>query len=56
MANFLKYVDAHFYDGLTFHRVIAGFMIQAGGYDVNMTERKTEPADCQRIEERSAAT
>jgi cyclophilin family peptidyl-prolyl cis-trans isomerase len=43
VANFLKYVDAHFYDGLTFHRVIDGFMIQAGGYDVNMTERKTNP-------------
>jgi peptidyl-prolyl cis-trans isomerase A (cyclophilin A) len=39
VANFLKYVDAHYYDGLTFHRVIDGFMIQAGGYDQNMTAR-----------------
>jgi cyclophilin family peptidyl-prolyl cis-trans isomerase len=41
VANFLKYVDARYYDGLTFHRVIDGFMIQAGGYDENMTARAT---------------
>jgi len=32
VANFLELVDAEFYDGLVFHRVIANFMIQGGGY------------------------
>ncbi|MDE6201811.1 MAG: peptidylprolyl isomerase [Clostridiales bacterium] len=32
VANFVKLCKAHFYDGLCFHRVIDGFMIQGGGF------------------------
>jgi len=39
--NFLKYVDSGYFDGLIFHRVIPGFMIQGGGMDPSMRE-KTE--------------
>jgi cyclophilin family peptidyl-prolyl cis-trans isomerase len=42
VANFLHYVKAHHYDGTIFHRVISGFMVQGGGYDVKGTERPTE--------------
>lgn len=37
--NFLKYVDAGFYDNLIFHRVIETFMIQGGGFDDKMREK-----------------
>ncbi len=33
VANFVKLANEGFYDGLIFHRVIDGFMIQGGGYD-----------------------
>ncbi len=39
VSNFLALVDDGFYDGLVFHRVVAGFVIQAGGYDANLTYR-----------------
>jgi len=39
VRNFLERVSEGFYDGLIFHRVIAGFVIQAGGYDHQLTYR-----------------
>lgn len=39
VANFLQYVRDGFYDGLIFHRVIDGFMIQGGGIKPDMTEK-----------------
>lgn len=41
VANFLQYMDSGFYDGLLFHRVISGFMIQGGGFSPNMLKAKT---------------
>ena len=41
VANFLQYVNDKHYDGTLFHRVIAGFMVQGGGYDAQYKEKKT---------------
>lgn len=40
--NFLTYAKNGFYDKTVFHRVINGFMIQGGGFDENMKQKKTE--------------
>mgnify|MGYP002662008216 CR=1 FL=1 len=38
VENFVNLIKNNFFDGLIFHRVIPGFMIQGGGYDTDMKE------------------
>lgn len=42
VENFTKLIEDKFFDGLIFHRVIEGFMIQGGGYDKNMTPKEAD--------------
>ncbi len=40
-ANFEQYVKEGFYDGVIFHRVIDGFMVQGGGMEPGMKQKQT---------------
>jgi len=55
VENFLAYVQAKQYDGTQFHRVIPGFMIQAGGYTSDFREKPTRPPVRNEAEQSSKA-
>lgn len=42
VENFISYVKDGFYDNTIFHRVINGFMIQGGGFTVDMEQKETK--------------
>ena len=42
VANFIKLIEEGFFEGLIFHRVIRGFMIQGGGYTEEMDHKETD--------------
>ena len=44
VANFINYVNSGFYEGTVFHRIVGGFVAQAGGYDANYQLKPTGPA------------
>jgi len=42
--NFIDYAESGFYNGTIFHRIIPDFVVQGGGLDAEMNQKKTQPA------------
>jgi peptidyl-prolyl cis-trans isomerase A (cyclophilin A)/peptidyl-prolyl cis-trans isomerase B (cyclophilin B) len=43
VKNFLQYVEEGFYPGTLFHRVVSGFVVQAGGYSADENPKTARP-------------
>jgi len=43
VENFLRYVDESFFDGVVFHRIVPGFVIQGGGLNADFSSKKNHP-------------
>lgn len=42
VENFLHYVDSGFYNGVIFHRIVPGFVVQGGGFDQEYQQKNTQ--------------
>ena len=42
VANFMSYVKKGFYDNTVFHRIVPGFVVQGGGFDGALVQKKTD--------------
>lgn len=42
VQNFLHYVDSGFYNGVIFHRIVPGFVVQGGGFDQEYQPKTTQ--------------